>query len=86
MKIVREHIFENQEVVLDGHDWQSCSFKNCILTVCTGYFNFSNNHLEKCRLNFSGPAIGVLSMIELFYPGKLPFGENKPNPRGKDIY
>ena len=83
---MKENFYEDSSVSLDGFDWIGCSFKNCELVINEGDFSFMNNHITDCRLKFGGNAVAILSMLELFYPGKIPFNGNRPNPRGKDIY
>lgn len=87
MKRRHEEIIENQDVVLDGYEWFGCSFNNCNIIINTGNFSFKNNSLNSCRLSVGDPAANILSIVELFYPGTVPFAPGSaPNPRGKDIF
>lgn len=76
-----EKILENQKIILDGSSWRFCEFRNCEIVVETGCFDLINCSIKNCRLTLGGNAANVVSIIELFYPGRLPYSGEPPKPR-----
>ena len=62
---ISEHIFENQEIVLDFAEFNHCEFKGCRLKLFGhGDFSLINCTLDdKCRIEFAGPAASTLVML-----------------------
>lgn len=74
--------FENERVELDGKRWVSCTFRNCVIVAATGNFALVGCNLYGCQLSLGGNAQNIVALIELFFPGHLPFAPgSRPNPR-----
>lgn len=67
MKISNNH-FNNEEVVLDFHTYESCHFTNCRFVVL-GYGPFALNSCEvtDCQFSFAGPAASVIQTMTTIY-------------------
>lgn len=67
---IHEHDFENQDVVLDFHEFDHCTFKNCRMII-HGYgpFSLNNSELGDCRWEFSGPAATAIQAMTMLYQG-----------------
>lgn len=67
---IHEHEFENQEVVLDFHEFDHCTFKNCRMKVYGyGAFTLKNNTISDCKWEFAGPAASTVQVMTLLYHG-----------------
>ena len=75
-----DSIYKNERIILDGTAWESCAFHNCDIVLATGETSVKNCHFHKCKLVLEGNAVNIVSVIELFFPGKLPFNGDRPNP------
>jgi len=71
---VKEKIFVNQDVYLDGHSWNKCTFKNCNIIVERGDFDAVNCTFDSCRLTAKGGAIAILKIAKGFFP-QIPIKE-----------
>lgn len=60
--------FTNEEVVLDFHEYDSCTFTNCRFVVL-GYGTFALNKCEvtNCEFTFAGPAASVVQTMATIY-------------------
>lgn len=82
MKRISEHIYENQDILLDHIHWQACTFKNCRFETKTGIFKIDLCIIDGCsmKVGTGTPAYNMLSLLEMIYPGKLPFQNERPKP------
>jgi hypothetical protein len=60
--------FANEEVVLDFHQYESCSFSQCRFVVL-GYGAFALNNCEvtNCEFTFAGPAASTIQTMASIY-------------------
>lgn len=60
--------FANEEVVLDFHEYDTCTFTNCRFVVL-GYGAFALNKCEvtNCEFTFAGPAASVVQTMATIY-------------------
>lgn len=72
--------YKNEQIRLDGTAWERCSFNNCEIIINTGDTTIENCHFNDCKLILEGNAETIVKIIELFFPGKLPFATNRPDP------
>jgi hypothetical protein len=73
-----DEIFEDMDIILDGTHWQSCTFRRCNIIIRTGEFGLSVNNFDNCKLTIEGNAMNIVTVIEMFFPGKLPFNGDRP--------
>jgi hypothetical protein len=67
---ISEHVFEGQEVILDFHHFNHCTFKNCLLVVHgLGGFDLLNCEVDSCRWYFRGPAAVTMGVLAQLYHG-----------------
>jgi hypothetical protein len=67
---ISEHIFEGEEVVLDFHHFDHCTFKDCRLIVHgLGSFDLLNCEVVSCNWYFSGPAAVTMKVLAQLYHG-----------------
>jgi hypothetical protein len=67
---ISEHVFEGEEVVLDFHNFDHCTFKRCRLVVHgVGGFDFLNCEVVSCQWHFGGPAAVTMNVLEQLYRG-----------------
>ena len=67
---ISEHTFESQDVVLDFHEFDHCTFKDCRLTIHgTGIFTLKSCHFVGCTFQFAGPAAMTLQILTSLYHG-----------------
>ena len=58
------YVFEDDDVVLDFMEYESCSFKNCrILYYGHGPFKVGNNEFGGCTFVLEGPAAAGLTFL-----------------------
>ena len=67
MKIIKNH-FINEEVILDFHEYEGCTFSNCRFVVL-GYGAFALDQCEviNCEFNFAGPAASTIQTMSTIY-------------------
>lgn len=67
MKISKNQ-FSNEEVVLDFHEYEACTFTNCRFVVL-GYGAFALNQCEvvNCEFTFAGPAASTIQTMSTIY-------------------
>lgn len=67
MKISKNQ-FTNEEVVLDFHEYEGCTFTNCRFVVL-GYGAFALNQCEvtNCEFTFAGPAASTIQTMSTIY-------------------
>jgi len=60
--------FNNEEVVLDFHEYNTCDFTNCRFVIL-GYGAFALNQCEvtNCEFTFAGPAASVIQTMATIY-------------------
>jgi hypothetical protein len=67
---IQEHTFENQEVVLDFHEFDHCVFTKCKMKVFGyGPFTLANSEITDCRWEFAGPAASTIQVMTMLYHG-----------------
>ena len=74
---IRNHQFANEEVILDFHQYDQCSFTNCRFVVL-GYGTFALNQCEvtNCEFSFAGPAASVVQTMATIYHSLGDQGKN----------
>jgi len=67
MKITKTN-FNNEEVILDFHEYDGCNFTNCKFVVL-GYGAFALNQCEvtNCEFTFAGPAASTIQTMSTIY-------------------
>ncbi len=67
MKITQNN-FSNEEVILDFHEYEGCTFTKCRFVVL-GYGPFSLNACEvvNCEFTFAGPAASTIQTMTTIY-------------------
>lgn len=67
MKITK-NTFNNEEVVLDFHEYDTCEFRDCRFVVL-GYGPFVLNKCEvvNCTFHFAGPAATTIQTMASLY-------------------
>jgi len=65
---ISKNTFANEEVVLDFHEYQGCTFTNCRFVVL-GYGPFALNECEvtNCEFTFAGPAASTIQTMRTIY-------------------
>lgn len=67
---IHEHTFENQEVVLDFHEFDHCIFRNCKIKIFGfGSYKLMNNEISGCKFEFCGPAASTIKTMNMLYHG-----------------
>lgn len=80
LETVTERILEDETVNIDGKRWLHCEFRRCRIVVDTGGFELHGCSFHECQLAIQGRASNVISLIELFFPGKMPIRGPRPKP------
>jgi hypothetical protein len=67
MKITKNQ-FRDEEVVLDFHEYEGCTFTKCRFVVL-GYGPFALNQCEvtECEFTFAGPAFSTIQTMTSIY-------------------
>ena len=65
---ISNNSFNNEEVVLDFHEYDTCEFTNCRFVVL-GYGAFALNKCEvkNCEFTFAGPAASTIQTMGTIY-------------------
>lgn len=65
---ISNNTFNNEEVVLDFHEYEACTFNNCRFVVL-GYGPFALNQCQvtACEFTFAGPAASVVQTMTTIY-------------------
>ena len=67
---ISEHTFEDQDVVLDFHEFDHCTFKNCKVAIHgTGPCSLVSCDFDGCTFGFAGPAANTLQIMTMLYHG-----------------
>lgn len=62
--------FENRSIVLDGNDYEDCTFRNCTLIYQGGASpKLLNNYLENCTWQFQDAAERTVNFLKGLYHG-----------------
>lgn len=69
METIEGQTFENQRVVLDGVQYNGCTFKNCSLIILGGEFGLANNTITRCFWKFEGAAANTLKILQMLHAG-----------------
>jgi hypothetical protein len=62
---VKDEEFVEQDVYLDGREFQGCTFRNCRIFAKLGHFVIRGSLLKHCSFEFGGPAKGVKSVFDM---------------------
>lgn len=65
---ISKNTFANEEVILDFHEYEGCTFTNCRFVVL-GYGAFALNQCEvtNCEFTFAGPAASTIQTMSTIY-------------------
>ena len=74
--LVKEQAFTNEDIYLDGHSWDDCTFRDCNIIMERGDFDCINCLFEHCRLSARGGVVAILKIAKLFYP-QIPLIESE---------
>lgn len=69
---ISKNTFANEEVVLDFHEYEACTFNKCRFVVL-GYGPFALNQCEvvDCEFTFAGPAASTIqTMANIYHIGE----------------
>lgn len=66
---LRDELYENQKIALDGTSWWACSFKECELLIDTGDLSLDYCTFNNCKLVLGEKAATVAKVIQMFNPG-----------------
>lgn len=68
--ILKNEIFKDQDIVLDGNTFTECTFTNCRLSY-SGVLPVSmvSNRFDNCKWGFLGPAAATLNFMTALYHG-----------------
>jgi hypothetical protein len=58
--------FSNEKVELDGKQFDSCDFKNCMVILERGETRLSNCRVDHCQLMLKGNAYTIGQILSLF--------------------
>jgi hypothetical protein len=70
-----QQTFTGQRIVIDGHRYENCTFKNCDVVFQGGPPpNFLNCHFDAPQFSFDGPAASTVLFIRSLIadPGMAP--------------
>lgn len=66
----KNRTFEDQRMVLDGHEYDGCTFQRCELVYAGGKLpSLTNNNFDQCRWTFDGAAARTLAFLSGMYRG-----------------
>jgi hypothetical protein len=69
--------FESRSIVLDGDEYEDCTFRNCTLIYRGGDLpKLLNNSLENCSWQFQDAAERSVSFLKGLYHGLGPEGRD----------
>jgi len=65
---ISNNTFTKEEVVLDFHEYEACSFTDCRFVVL-GYGAFALNQCQvvNCEFTFAGPAASTIQTMSTIY-------------------
>ncbi len=65
---ISKNTFTDEEVILDFHEYEGCTFTNCRFVVL-GYGAFAMNQCEvtNCEFSFAGPAASTIQTMSTIY-------------------
>lgn len=67
---IHEHTFDSQDVVLDFHEFDHCSFTRCrFLIHGHGAFRLVGNHITDSSFALAGPAAITVQTLQHLYHG-----------------
>lgn len=65
---IHKYDFEDQDIVLDFHEYKDCSFKQCNMVFYGhGQVGLINCKFTGCHWSFSGPASATLNFMAALY-------------------
>jgi membrane protein implicated in regulation of membrane protease activity len=65
---VKNKVFQDQDVFIDGHSWTNCKFIHCNIILERGDFDLIQPHFDGCTLTVRGPAEGILRLERAWFP------------------
>lgn len=78
--------YESETVLLDGHSFENCTFKNCTLEFRgTDAVSLVGNNIQNCQWSLSGPAALTISFLKGLYQGAGPTGQSLVDSMFKEI-
>lgn len=68
MKVVKDQVFKNRAVLLDGHVFEDCLFDECVLEIgATEPFSLERTVAVNCTQKFVGPAQNLIVLLTVMY-------------------
>ena len=58
--------FENEEIRLDGREYDGCTFRNCTIVYGGGNTAIHGNKFHNCKFRFDGSAARTLQFLANF--------------------
>jgi hypothetical protein len=69
MAIFHNNTFVGQRIQVDGHDFASNVFENCVLVYGGGPLSFRENVLNNVQWEFADSAARTVGLLSSFYQG-----------------
>ena len=68
--VIKNQVFADQEMVLDGNSFIECTFTNCLLTYSAVLpVNMVSNRFNDCEWRFLGAAAATIDFMTALYNG-----------------
>lgn len=65
---ISKNTFENEEVILDFHEYDTCKFNNCRFVVLGyGAFVLTDCEITDCSFSLAGPAFSTIQTLSTIY-------------------
>ena len=65
---ISKNTFENEEVILDFHEYEGCKFNNCRFVVLGyGPFVLTECEITDCSFSLAGPAFSTIQTLSTIY-------------------
>ena len=61
--IYQNSSFVGTTIVLDGNEYNKCSFKKCKIVVTKGNFSLHNSTFDECIFEFGGEADNIKTLL-----------------------
>jgi len=55
--------FKTATVVLDGHEYNKCTFEKCKVVITRGNFSLRNSTFDGCSFEFGGEAANIKTLV-----------------------
>ena len=67
---IHEHDFEDEDIVVDFHEFDHCTFTNCRMIIHGyGSFKLQKSEIKGCTWQFAGPAAHTIQAMAKLYSG-----------------